>query len=98
MRVARSASVSVHAERPSSATSLMRNPPVTDNNGKPPTDSSKTPGVVNRKLIVAANNTIASPLPRIDTLGHHGLTAIKTAAATSNTPSSTENVYTEKMS
>ena len=76
----------------------MRNPPVRDSRGKPPTDSSKTPGVVNRKLIVAANSRMASALPRIDSFGHHGLTAIKTAAATSNTPSSTENVYTEKMS
>jgi hypothetical protein len=41
---------------------------------------------------------MASALPRIDTLGHQGLTAIKTAAATSNTPSRTEKVYTEKIS
>jgi hypothetical protein len=53
---------------------------------------------VNRKLMVATNRTMASRLPRIDTLGHHGLTASNTAAATSNTPSRAENVLTEKMS
>ena len=50
------------------------------------------------KLIVARKSRIARMLPRIDALGHHGLTASSTAAASSNTPSNAEKVRTEKMS
>ena len=79
----RSASPSVHAEIPSSATSLIRNWPVEDSIGKPPSAASNTPGVVNRKLSVATNSPTAITLPTADTLGHHGPTASSTAAATS---------------
>src|SRR5262245_57799182 len=82
---------------PSKATSLNRNPVVRDGAGYA-TEGSNAPGVVNRKLIVATNSRMASTLPAVDALGHHGLTAIKAAAPNSNTPSSTENVYTEKIS
>ncbi len=98
LRTARNASVSVQTEMPSKAMSFIRNPPASDSAGNPPWAASNTPGVVNMKLIVARNSAIASRLPNRDTRGHQGLTASSTAAASSNTPSSAENVYTEKMS
>src|SRR6201999_3749749 len=77
-----SASANVHVARPRSATSLIRNCPVDDSTGKPPADISPTPGVVNRKLIVATNSPIAITLPTADTRGHQGLTASSPAAPT----------------
>lgn len=77
--------------------SFIRNPPSNDKAGNPPWDASKTPGVVNMKLIVATNNMIASRLPTADTLGHHGLTASSAAAASSNTPSSAEKADGEDV-
>jgi hypothetical protein len=50
------------------------------------------------KLIVAAKSAIASRLPPMEIFGHHGLTASKTPAAISKTPSSAEKVCTEKIS
>lgn len=41
---------------------------------------------------------MASTLPSADTRGSHGLTASSAAVASSRTPSSAENVVTEKMS
>jgi hypothetical protein len=65
--------------------------------GNAPPAGSLTPGVVNKKLIVARNSTMASTLPTMESHGDRGLIAINTAAATSKTPSSAENVYTGRM-
>jgi len=47
---------------------------------------------VNRKLIVETKITTANTPPAMESLGAIGLSAISTAAASSKTPKSAENV------
>src|SRR6185437_11028464 len=93
--LASQASPSVQSEIPSKARSLMRNCPGTaDRAGKPPRLGSQTPGVVTRKLRVVRNIPAAKALPRAETRGENGRTAMSSATVTSTTPSTAEKPRT----
>ena len=56
------------------------------------------PGVVNRKLVVFRNSTMAIRLPMMDSFGATGLMASSSAAVTSKTPHSTgERIHREQL-
>src|SRR5262249_37858066 len=87
----------VQRAAPSSTTSLSRNwPGRTEIAGKPPSDTSQTPGVVTRKLSVVANMPTARALPRAEARVASGRRAINTAIVTSATPTRLENARTPR--
>src|SRR5262245_60321031 len=89
------ASPSDQSEIPSRARSLMRNCPGTaDRAGKPPRLGSQTPGVVTRKLRVVRSIPTARALPRAEARGANGRAAMRSAIATSTTPSTVEKPRT----
>src|SRR5262245_46627262 len=89
------ASPSDQSEIPSRVRSLIRNcPGFPERAGKPPALGSQTPGVVTRKLRVVRNIPTARALPRADARGEYGRAAMRTATATSTTPSTAEKPRT----
>src|SRR5262249_44399217 len=89
------ASPNVQSAIPSRARSLMRNcPGSAERAGKPPRLDSHTPGVVMRKLRVVRNIPTARALPRAAARGENGRRAIRSAMATSTTPSPAEKPRT----
>src|SRR5438034_6398468 len=88
-------SPSDQSEIPSRARSLMRNwPGSAERAGKPPRLGSHTPGVVTRKLRVVRNIPTARALPSAETRGANGRVAMRSAMATSTTPSRAEKPWT----
>ena len=82
-----SESPNVQIDTPMRTRSFSKNwPGIPERTGNPRACVATTVGVVNRKLMVPTNRTTASALPAADARGHHGRTAISTAAMISNVP------------
>lgn len=79
--------------------SFSRNwPGIAESTGTGPTNRVTTPGVVNRKLSVPQNSTIAKALPAAESLAENGRDAIRIAVAISSVPRPRATVVTLKMS